>query len=132
DRGFRHCHWFIANRVVGHFVDLDSVAQKEVNFKSKLLEWSQKNRVHISFKDFANEGDTKGFESTVNIEGIVVGRGAGRSKKESQQEASKEACLRRDAKLTKPLPCQRGARLWNRRIFRTAQDRRNRGPSAKG
>ena len=101
DRGFRHCHWFIANRVVGHFVDLDSVAQKEVNFKSKLLEWSQKNRVHISFKDFANEGDTKGFESTVNIEGIVVGRGAGRSKKESQQEASKEALtrMRRDAKL---------------------------------
>ena len=41
DRGFRFCHWFIANRVIGHYIDLDNVAQKEVNFKSKLLEWSQ-------------------------------------------------------------------------------------------
>ena len=36
DRGFKYCHWFITNRVVGQYVDLDTVAQKEVNFKSKL------------------------------------------------------------------------------------------------
>ena len=23
DRGFRFCHWFIANRVIGHYIDLD-------------------------------------------------------------------------------------------------------------
>lgn len=42
DRGFKTCQWFINNRVIGRYVDLDNVAQKEVNFKSKLLEWSQK------------------------------------------------------------------------------------------
>ncbi|MCI6725231.1 MAG: ribonuclease III, partial [Bacteroidales bacterium] len=39
DRGFKHCYWFIAHRVIGHYIDLDTVADKEVNFKSKLLEW---------------------------------------------------------------------------------------------
>lgn len=93
DRGFKTCQWFINNRVIGRYVDLDNVAQKEVNFKSKLLEWSQKNRININFKDFACDGE-KGFRTVISIEGITIARGSGRSKKESQQEASKEALTR--------------------------------------
>ena len=92
DRGYKYCHWFISNRVVGRYVDLENVAQKEVNFKSKLLEWSQKNRINISFKDSAD--DNKGFKTIIVMEGITLARGNGRSKKESQQEASKEALTR--------------------------------------
>ena len=92
DRGYKHCHWFISNRVIGRYVDLENVAQKEVNFKSKLLEWSQKNRINISFKDSAD--DNKGFKTIIVMEGITLARGNGRSKKESQQEASKEALTR--------------------------------------
>lgn len=93
DRGFKTCQWFINNRVIGRYVDLDNVAQKEVNFKSKLLEWSQKNRININFKDTACDGE-KGFRTVISIEGITIARGSGRSKKESQQEASKEALTR--------------------------------------
>lgn len=93
DRGFKTCQWFINNRVIGQYVDLDNVAQKEVNFKSKLLEWSQKNRININFKDTACDGE-KGFRTVISIEGITIARGSGRSKKESQQEASKEALTR--------------------------------------
>ena len=92
DRGYKHCHWFISNRVIGRYIDLENVAQKEVNFKSKLLEWSQKNRINISFKDSAD--DNKGFKTIIVMEGITLARGNGRSKKESQQEASKEALTR--------------------------------------
>lgn len=99
DRGYSFCHKFIADRVIGHYVDLDNVAQKEVNFKSKLLEWSQKNRITMKFKDTENAGDHEGFTSVIVIEGIVAGRGTGRSKKESQQMAAREALtlMRRDA-----------------------------------
>ena len=93
DRGFKTCQWFINNRVIGRYVDLDNVAQKEVNFKSKLLEWSQKNRININFKDTACDSE-KGFRTVISIEGITIARGSGRSKKESQQEASKEALTR--------------------------------------
>lgn len=94
DRGYKFCHWFISNRIVGRYVDLDNVAQKEVNFKSKLLEWSQKNRINTTFKDSVSDNGEKGFSTVITIEGIVMGRGNGRSKKESQQEASKEALTR--------------------------------------
>ncbi len=93
DRGFKYCHWFIKNRVVGAFVDLDGTAKKEVNFKSKLLEWSQKNRINTSFRDAAIGGD-KGFRTVIVIEGLTLGKGSGRTKKESQQLAAKDALMR--------------------------------------
>lgn len=100
DRGYKHCHWFISNRVVGRHIDIDALAHKEVNFKSKLLEWSQKNRIQMSFRDSQNDQKERGFQSVILLEGIIMGRGIGRSKKESQQEAAKEAltAMRRDAK----------------------------------
>lgn len=98
DRGYKHCLWFITHRVLGPYLDLDGTAKKEVNFKSKLLEWSQKNRISTTFKDSATEN--KGFRTTVVVEDIVMGRGSGRSKKESQQEAAKNALMlmRKDPK----------------------------------
>lgn len=101
DRGYKFCHWFITHRVIGPYVDLDSVAQKEVNFKSKLLEWCQKNRINTNFRDFSNNEGEKGFRSTIVLEGITVGKGNGRSKKESQQLAAKDALtrMRREQKL---------------------------------
>lgn len=93
DRGFKHCYWFIAHRVIGHYIDLDTVADKEVNFKSKLLEWSQKNRINLSFRDQSN-GEDAGFRTTVVIEGIQVSKGAARSKKEAHQQGAHEALKR--------------------------------------
>ena len=100
DRGYKHCHWFISNRVVGSHIDIDALAHKEVNFKSKLLEWSQKNRIQMSFSDSQNDQKERGFQSVILLEGIIMSSGIGRSKKESQQEAAKEAltAMRRDAK----------------------------------
>lgn len=101
DRGFKYCHWFITNRVVGAYIDLDTVAQKEVNFKSKLLEWCQKNRINTDFRDFGGNDGERGFRSSIVLEGITVGKGSGRSKKESQQVAAKDALsrMRREQKL---------------------------------
>lgn len=100
DRGFKFCHWFISQRVMGRYIDVDNMAHKEVNFKSKLLEWSQKNRININYRDISRKSEGKGFSTVLTIEGITVSRGEGRSKKESQQEASKEALtrMRKDAK----------------------------------
>ena len=99
DRGFQFCHWFISNRIIGQYIDLENIAKKEVNFKSKLLEWSQKNRINIKFNDSQHDNKDKDFECAIVIEGITLGRGTGRSKKEAQQAAAKEALtrMRRDA-----------------------------------
>jgi ribonuclease-3 len=80
------------NRILAKYIDLDKVAYKEVNFKSKLIEWSQKNRVKVDFKLLDQEKDKNGspkFTYQVIIEGLEAGVGSGYSKKESQQTASK-------------------------------------------
>ena len=102
DRGFRYAFQFVEKRIIGAVLDLDTVANKEVNFKSKLLEWKQKNRIHLDFVDDSinNAGNTSpSFHTTVVIEGIPAGEGKGFSKKESHQAAAKDALtqMRRDA-----------------------------------
>ncbi|MEZ5005134.1 MAG: hypothetical protein R2738_02265 [Bacteroides graminisolvens] len=32
------------------YIDLDKLSRKEVNFKSKLIEWSQKSKMEVSFE----------------------------------------------------------------------------------
>lgn len=102
DRGFRYAFRFVEKRIIGAMLDLEGVAHKEVNFKSKLLEWSQKNRMRIEFKESQsgnNNGNTPNFFTEIIIEGLFVGEGKGFSKKESHQNASKDALtqMRRDA-----------------------------------
>ncbi|MFC2475237.1 MAG: putative dsRNA-binding protein, partial [Prevotella sp.] len=66
---------------------------KEVNFKSKLIEWSQKNRVKLNFKLLEENKDKNGspvFSYQVVLEGVEGCCGKGFSKKESQQKASKD------------------------------------------
>lgn len=97
DRGYAYCQWFIEKRIIGRLLDIDGVANKEVNFKSKLLEWSQKNRIQAKFtlENTENEGSNNPmFRSAVILEGLMAGEGKGRSKKESQQVAAREALVK--------------------------------------
>ena len=94
DRGYNAIMDFMQNRILGVYIDLDKMANKEVNFKSKLLEWTQKNRVKLSFSLIKQSVDKDGkspmFEYKILIEGVECGHGKGYTKKESQQNASKE------------------------------------------
>lgn len=97
DRGYDACMWFWENRVLGKYINIDKVAFKEVNFKSKLLEWSQKNRVRIEFRMLKQKKDDNGspiFSFQVLLEGVEGEKGIGYSKKEAQQRASKDTLQR--------------------------------------
>ena len=97
DRGYDTCMWFWEHRILGKYINLDKVAFKEVNFKSKLLEWSQKNRVHMEFQMLKQKKDDNGnpiFSFMVMIEGVEGEKGTGFSKKEAQQLAAKETLQR--------------------------------------
>ena len=97
DRGYEACMKFMEKRILSQIINIDKVAYKEVNFKSKLLEWSQKNRVRMDFKQLEQSKDDNGspvFIYQVTIEDIEGCVGKGYSKKESQQLASKETLQR--------------------------------------
>ena len=97
DRGYEACLAFFEKQILGKYIDIDKVAFKEVNFKSKLLEWSQKNRVRMEFKMLKQKTDDNGspiFSFQVMLEGVEGEKGSGYSKKEAQQQASKDTLQR--------------------------------------
>ncbi|MBR1449450.1 MAG: ribonuclease III [Prevotella sp.] len=97
DQGYDAVMRFMKKRILAQMVNIDKVAYKEVNFKSKLLEWTQKNRVKMEFRCLKQGKDDKGspiFGFQVLIEGVEGGKGQGYSKKEAQQECSKETLQR--------------------------------------
>ena len=92
DRGFDACMRFMEKKILKEVINIDKVAYKEVNFKSKLIEWGQKNRVKLEFGLISQEKDDNGspkFAYEVVLEGIKGEKGEGYSKKEAQQMASK-------------------------------------------
>ena len=97
DRGYAACLEFFEKQILGKYIDIDKVAFKEVNFKSKLLEWSQKNRVRQEFRMLKQQKDENGspiFSFIVLLEGVDGEKGSGYSKKEAQQRASKDTLQR--------------------------------------
>lgn len=94
DRGYRYVFRFLERRILTTYINIDEVAKKEINFKSKLLEWSQRNKLRTAFlsTETKSEGGRETvFVAQVEIEGVTLCKSKGYSKKESQQKASKEA-----------------------------------------
>jgi len=54
DYGYKKCKSFVEQRLLKTFVDIDKVAEDEVNFKSKIIEWSQKTGFHLSLSWLMN------------------------------------------------------------------------------
>ena len=93
DRGYEYCKYFMEHRIIGQYLNLEKLSRKEVNFKSKLIEWTQKNKVVIAFELISqtlDEFNSPVFETEILIEGIPACKGKGYSKKESQQIAAHE------------------------------------------
>nr|WP_262912032.1 ribonuclease III [Bacteroides caecigallinarum] len=91
DRGYETCMKFMEKRIIGQYINLEKISRKEVNFKSKLIEWSQKNKFEIEFRligQSLDESQNPIFETQILVENISGGTGKGYSKKESQQEAA--------------------------------------------
>ena len=94
DQGYERCKTFIEKKIFKHYIDLDKMSRKEVNFKSRLIEWSQKSKIEVSFElieQFIDHENNPVFQTEVRIEGMPAGSGKGYSKKESQQLASQMA-----------------------------------------
>ena len=96
-RCFDFTYYYLKDVVLKKFMDMSKVINDDHDYKSKLIEWCQKNRVHIAYS-VVNESKDKDhnimFKSEVRLNNVHGGFGTGYSKKESQQMAS-QAALRR-------------------------------------
>lgn len=94
DKGYDRCYKFVKERILDAYFDLRNVVKTEKNFKSHLIEWSQKYHIPVEYVTSDAEYDEENspvFHTVVTLSGIEVGRGTGYSKKESHQKASQNA-----------------------------------------
>ena len=93
DKGYKHCRTFLLERVFSRLDNIESVVRSDKNYKSRLIEWSQKQHREVSFVVLSEEQRADGtfFVSEVLIDAEPYGRGEGFSKRESQQNAARVA-----------------------------------------
>ena len=94
DYGYKKCKQFVEQRLIRTFVNLDKIAENEVNFKSKLIEWCQKNRLEPEFvlvDEILSKSNKHVFQTKLVLHGKTICEASGSSKKESQQVVSQLA-----------------------------------------
>ncbi len=94
DKDYNTAKFFITKKILSQFVNLNEIEQNDSNFKSQLIEWSQKSKKEISFETTENPSENSKqpkFVAVVKINNKLVGKGTGTSKKEAHQEAAKES-----------------------------------------
>ena len=94
DRGFQAAEKFILDRMIDHYIDLDSLLKEDANFKSRMIEWCQKEKKKFIFVPVNEtmDGHRPSFTIHVTIDGEVAGQGIDRTKKLAEQAAAKQAC----------------------------------------
>jgi ribonuclease-3 len=94
DLGYKKCFQFIEEKIINTLIDIDELIKEENNFKSKLLEWGQRQKTDIIFNLICESKDIEKkplFQTQVLINNHIGGYGMGLSKRESQQLAAKLA-----------------------------------------
>jgi len=92
DAGYEATKKCIIRHVFRKYVNLNRVLKEEIDFKSRLFIWSQKNRLPIEFEVLKEESDGANWKYLVrvNISDREYGRGSGSSKKKAEQAAAQE------------------------------------------
>lgn len=94
DKGYQKARYVIVKRFLDGYVDLNKMEEQDNNYKSQLIEWGQKNKMEVTFQTDEEDSPNSKFSifvTTVEIDNQLKGKGYGSSKKESQQNAAREA-----------------------------------------
>ncbi|HAN00611.1 MAG TPA: ribonuclease III [Marinilabiliales bacterium] len=93
DHGYKAVKKFVFKQLLRKHIDLGMLLRTETNYKSRLIEWAQKDKKEVSFQTDmeSNIGLTPEFVSFVCVDDKVIAKGKGLSKKEAEQNAARES-----------------------------------------
>ena len=94
DQGYNFANRLLINSIYSTNLSLEEVDETETDFKSRLIEWGQKNHHTVVFRTKGTPtgaGATRSFHCTVLVDNLEVGHGVGSSKKEAEQKAAQSA-----------------------------------------
>lgn len=94
DKGFGKARKIVLERIILPYINLNKLQDLEIDFKSRIIEWGQKNKKEVNFANFEEtdeKNNTVYFISHLIIADDLAGKGTGSSKKEAEQNAAKQA-----------------------------------------
>jgi ribonuclease-3 len=94
DKGYNYTREFLLKRIVKPYIDIHTLELTETNFKSKLIEWCQRQGKDFSFEMVENDAGESAKLFTINmlVDGEVVGIGRDYNKKNAEKLAAEKAC----------------------------------------
>lgn len=94
DKGYEFTHNFLLMRIIKPHVDILTLENTETNFKSKLIEWCQRQGKEVIFEIVPNgEGESlKLFTVNALVDGESRGVGRDYNKKNAEKLAAEKAC----------------------------------------
>lgn len=92
DRGYGKARKFIIERIIRFHTDLDEIEQQDRNFKSKIINWGQRERKSVEFETVSEDPDSKLITVRLLIDGREVATGVDHVKKRAEQTAASVAC----------------------------------------
>ena len=95
DRGYNFTKKIVVNRIINVHFDIEELVNTEVNFKRKLLEWSQKERKDIKFNVVTEigTGTSKQYIVEIIVENNTCATGQDYSIKGAEKIAAEKAYL---------------------------------------
>ncbi len=93
DKGYKTTRRFILDKLVKPHIDVHTLVNTTINFKSKLIEWAQGQNKYIRFEivNLIPQGNVTEFTAEVFISDQPIALGHGHSKKRAEQAAAEKA-----------------------------------------
>lgn len=94
DKGYHFCKNFILKKLISTYLDLEEIIKTDLNYKSKIIEWAQKENKEVSFEIVQIKGvhHRKEFTARLFINDQPINEGKGYSKKKAEQDAAQKSC----------------------------------------
>jgi ribonuclease-3 len=93
DKGYRFTQDLLVDRIIKHYFNMDELVNQELNFKSKMVEWAQKEKKQLAFQvvDEVGSGYKKQYIVEVLVDDAPVAQGRDYSIKGAEQLAAEKA-----------------------------------------
>lgn len=93
DKGYKFTHDLFLNKVIHQYFDMDELVNQELNYKSRIIEWAQREKKSINFQvvDEVGNGIHKLYIVEVQIDGNPLEKGQDHSIKGAEQLAAEKS-----------------------------------------
>lgn len=92
DRGFKVTKKTIERFLLPKYLNLDTIVEQSFDFKSKLIEWAQRDKKNIDFRTSNNTDEDQCFQCSIIVNEVLLASAKEKSKKKAEQKASQLAC----------------------------------------